>query len=344
MFTTLIKSGGFEVYDFILGHIFIILPAFILSGAIGSLVNKFKILKYMGPQANKGVAYTLSSLVGICLSVCACGIVPLFTGIYGTASSIGPSITFLFSGPAINITAIVLTFLLLGTTMGFVRLGVTFFGGILIGLVFSFIFKKDETLAYTGKPVGDNDRKGWQTFAIFLFLFTLVFIPAVDLFSNPVKWTLYGLNFIIIGVLAKMFLKNEEIKEWYKKTVHFASKIALPMVLGVFMIGVLRVFATETDIIFYVQGNSWTANFIASVAAAIMYFGSCVSVPFVAGLMTLGLSEGPALTLLLAGPAVSLPTFLAVRKVMGWKKSLVYIILVIVFSMVAGKLYGDYVG
>ncbi|MGM0608658.1 MAG: permease [Candidatus Muiribacteriota bacterium] len=340
MITTFLEAGLGEVYDFIIGHFFIILPAFMLSGAIGSLINKFKILKYMGPEANKGVSYSLASVVGICLSVCACGIVPLFTGIYSSGVGIGPAITFLFSGPALNITAITLTFLLMGSTMGISRIIVTFAGGIIIGMLFSYIFKKDR-LDKKQKPIDDNNRKWWQTFLIFLFLFTLIFLPATDIFNYNMKWSLYGLNFLIILFISWKFLSKEEIKSWVKKTIHFAKKIIIPMLIGVFMIGVLRLYATESDILFWVQGNTWKANFIASVAASILYFGSCVSVPLVAGLMALGLHHGPALTLLLAGPAVSLPTFLAVRKVMGNKKSLVYIIMVIIFSMIAGKLFGS---
>jgi hypothetical protein len=343
MLQQLFYSGINEVYEFVIGHIFIILPAFILSGAIGSLVNKFKILKYCGPDANKFVAYFLTSVVGVCLTVCACGVVPLFSGIYTSGVGIGPAVTFLFSGPAINLTAIVLTFLLLGKKMGIARIVATFLGAYLIGGIFDMLYGKEKPeIDFKKKPIKDNNRKWWQTFLLFFFLFTLTFIPAVNIFKTKIKWTLYALNYVIVAIIAYKFLEKDEIISWMKKTKHFAEKIVLPMLIGVFFIGVFRNWATESDILFWIKGNTWEANFIASVAAAIMYFGSCVSVPFVAGLTALGMHHGPALTLLLAGPAVSLPTFLSIRKVMGNKKSFLYLLLVIIYSMIVGKIFGDY--
>ncbi|MCK9224894.1 MAG: permease [Candidatus Muirbacterium halophilum] len=344
MLGSLIKAGGINVVNFFIDHIFILIPAFLLSGAIGSLVNKFKILKYMGPESNKFVSYSFASVVGICLSVCACGIVPLFSGIYISGAGLGPAITFLFSGPAINITAITLTFLLLGAKMGVVRIIVTFIGAYLIGFLFSLFFEKNKpVLDKEPKPIEDNNRKWWQTFSVFALLFTFTFLPASKI-SNTLKWNLYLINFILLCIVSYLFLNKTEIKKWLKSTWHFFSKIALPMVIGVFMIGVLETYfnADRSTILFWVTGNTWTANFIASLAAALMYFGSCVSVPFVAGLVAMGLHQGPALTLLLAGPAVSLPTFFAIRKIMGIKRASSYLAMVIIFSMIVGKLYGDY--
>lgn len=339
----LLLAGITYIWVFFRDHIFILIPAFLLSGAIGSLVNKFKILKYMGPDSNKAVSYSLASVVGMCLSVCACGIVPLFSGIYISGVGIGPAITFLFSGPAINITAITLTFLLLGMEMGIIRIIVTFLGAYLIGLIFAFLFNKGKpALDKEPKPVQDNERKGWQTFILFALLFTFTFLPASKI-ANNVKWPLYGINFLALVFFSVLVLKKEELISWMKKTRHFVGKIIVPMMLGVFMIGVLETYfqADRSTMLFWIQGNSWKANFIASIAAAIMYFGSCVSVPFVAGLVAMGINKGPALTLLLAGPAVSLPTFLAIRKIMGTKRSVAYLVLVIVFSMIIGKTYGD---
>ncbi|PLX16150.1 MAG: hypothetical protein C0601_11035 [Candidatus Muiribacterium halophilum] len=346
MLKEFLMSGYNEVYGFIIGHIFIIIPAFLLSGAIGSLVNKFKILKYCGPQANKAVAYTLSSCVGVCLSVCACGIIPLFGSLYTSGAGIGPAITFLFSGPAINITAIVLTFMMMGTKMGIARMLLTFFGAYLIGIIFSLVFKGNiGDYKKEKKPIKDNDRKGWQTSTLFFFLITFTFLPAFDKIPYKLKWTLYGINFLIICFVAWKFLSKDEIISWLKKTRHFTAKIIVPMMIGVFMIGVLRNYFgnSESDIIFFIRGNTWRANFIASIAAAIIYFGSCVSVPFVAALMAMGLHHGPAMALLIAGPAVSFPTFLAIRNIMGFKRSFLYISLVVVFATIVGKLFGSMV-
>ncbi|MFW5782408.1 MAG: permease, partial [Candidatus Muiribacteriaceae bacterium] len=207
----------------------------------------------------------------------------------------------------------------------------------------TFFDKGKPELDKEPKPIADNDRAGWKTFIIFALLFTFTFLPASKI-SNTLKWRLYIVNFIILAGAAKIFLTNSELISWMKKTRHFIAKIIIPMVIGVFLIGVIEkgMQIDRSTIAFWVQGNTWTANLIASVAAAVMYFGSCVSVPFVAGLTALGLHDGPALTLLMAGPAVSLPTFFAIRKIMGIKRSLAYLGMVIVFSMVAGKLYGDY--
>jgi uncharacterized protein len=382
-----------------------LVPAFFIAGAIGVFVSQEGVMRYLGPQASKWIAYPVASVSGTVLAVCSCTVLPLFAGIWTRGAGLGPASAFLYSGPAINVLAIILTARILGFEMGVARaVGAVGFS-VIIGLLMHVIFRKEEeqrteeTLAsMAGK--GLDGRPLWQTALYFAAMVgVLVFAnwgkPDVDtgfwygIYSS--KWIITGLLSIgfaavlvlwfevplwkmaisavavaVIGwffphdplvpftagviALSVMATTSEgETQDWFNETWGFAKQILPLLLLGVLFAGLLLGRPDKEGLIpnewvaWALGGNSVWANAIASVSGAFMYFATLTEVPIVQGLMGSGMGKGPALALLLAGPALSLPSMLVINSIMGFKKTFVFVSLVCVLSTIAGMIFGAFV-
>jgi hypothetical protein len=337
-----------------------LVPAFFIAGAISVFVSQASVMKYFGAGANKVLSYGVASVSGTVLAVCSCTVLPLFSSIYKRGAGLGPAIAFLYSGPAINVLAIILTARILGWQLGLARaVGAVVFS-IVIGLLMHLIFLKEERARHAGEKLNFGEakesRSPSQTIAYF---FAMI---AVLVFANWGKpgsgdagiWAfVYGQKWVITaifsGVLAVMLLRwfrREELKEWTQTTWVFALQILPLLLAGVLVSGFLlgRVghegMIPSRFIAGLVGGNSFFANFFASVVAAFMYFATLTEVPIVQGLIGSGMGKGPALALLLAGPALSLPSMLVIRSVIGTKKTVVYVSLVVVMATFTGMVFG----
>lgn len=336
-----------------------LVPAFFIAGAIANFISKNSIIKYFGANANKFLAYSVASISGAILAVCSCTILPLFTGIYKRGAGIGPATAFLYSGPAINILAIILTARVLGIEIGIARvIGAVLFA-VIIGLLMHFIFLKDEIKRNTESDIDINIGKDKELLLnrIANFIFTLV---GILVFINWGKgedssiWNLiYNIKYYITGILFLYLLymiikwfKREQIRTWVESTWNFAKQIFPLLFIGVLIAGFLlgrpghQGFIPMKWVERLVGGNSIMANLFASVAGAFMYFATLTEVPILQGLLGAGMGKGPALALLLAGPALSLPNMLVIRSVLGTKKTLVYIFLVIIMATISGVVFG----
>jgi uncharacterized membrane protein YraQ (UPF0718 family) len=336
-----------------------LIPAFFIAGAIASFVSQASVMKYLGAQAKRVVAYGVAASSGTILAVCSCTVLPLFAGIYARGAGLGPATAFLYSGPAINVLAIILTARVLGLELGIARaVGAVVFS-VVIGLLMAFIFRKEEAAkmaAIPPMPVAETPRKSWQDLIYFaLMIGILVFAnwgkpqdgdAGFWGLAYAVKWWITGvLGVLLMGVLWRWF-KKDELKAWTESSWEYA-KMILPLLLaGVLAAGFLLGRPGHEGVIpsewvsSLVGGNSLWANLFASVVGAFMYFATLTEVPILEGLIGAGMGKGPALALLLAGPALSLPNMLVIRGVLGTKKTVVYVSLVIVMSTVSGLLYG----
>jgi uncharacterized membrane protein YraQ (UPF0718 family) len=377
-----------------------LLPAFLIAGAIAVFVRKESVMKYLGARAPKPVAYGVASVSGSILAVCSCTVLPLFAGIYRMGAGLGPATAFLYSGPAINVLAIILTARVLGPELGFARAvgAVTF--SVVIGLLMHLIFRKEELEkadAQAAMPELEVVRPLWQNGVYFaLMVAILVFanwgkpeqgagawaaiysskwlvtsILALGLGVVLASWFRLGalrLLFVaipvavlalvarehpiipfaagIIGLGAVTSVRDDEMGEWFESSWGFAKQILPLLLFGVLIAGALLGRPGNEGLIpsswveGAVGGNSIRANLFASVAGAFMYFATLTEVPILQGLIGSGMGKGPALALLLAGPALSLPNMLVIRSIMGTKKTLVFVGLVIVMATVSGVLYG----
>ncbi len=337
----ILRGGLNGLIEYLSLHVITCLvPALFIAGAISAFASQAAILKYFGPQAKKPLAYAVGSVSGAALAVCSCTVLPLFGGIYKRGAGLGPAIAFLFSGPAINILAIVYTANILGHDLGVARAvgAIAFAAG--IGLTMALIFRKEETqklktqaLALTDD--GASGKKPWQ-YAIFFGTLIGILITAAAR-----NWIPLGVLGGVLGTTLWRWFTRREIKEWMQETLFFLRRIVPWLLLGVFIAGILGVVIPPTAMATYMGGNSPLSNFIASIGGALMYIATLTEVPIIKTFMNLGMGNGPALALLLAGPSLSLPCMLALRGIMGTKRTLVYVALVVAAATVTGLIYGS---
>lgn len=381
-----------------------LIPALFIAGAVSVFISQGAVIKYLGGEAKKSIAYLVASVSGTILAVCSCTILPLFSGIYKRGAGLGPAVAFLYSGPAINILAIAMTARILGLKMGVARaVGAVLFG-IVIGLIMQFIFRKEDKERLQGFAsllAEDKERPVWQNilyfgllvlilivinwgeprdgtttgFVTFMFTHKWILTSILSTGLGIVLWKFFGLKFwkLLVSMVVVVFAalispannlipfvagigilsiflasENDELKEWLGSTWDFAKLIVPLLFIGVVIAGALlgrpnnEGWIPSIWIESLVGGNSLGANFFASISGAFMYFATLTEVPILQGLMGSGMGNGPALALLLSGPALSLPSMLVINSVLGPKKTGVYIGLVIIMSTITGMFFGTF--
>lgn len=405
-----------------------LVPAFFIAGAIGVFVSQNAVMKYFGPKAPKWLSYSVASVSGTILAVCSCTVLPLFGGIYFRGAGLGPAVAFLYSGPAINVLAIVLTARVLGLQLGVARAVGAIVFSVVIGLLMHLIFLKEER-AKAANPqevyLGDDDKSERPLWQIALYFFSMVGILVFANWARPqetagiwfaifkAKWILTAAFAVLMGVCLWRFFKvkpgymalaalpalvlgialpdypvaafaagsaglaaltfvgGAELRDWRDQSWGFAKQILPLLFMGVLAAGfflgspdsadagiipnrwIQALVGDSPDALLAILGRSdgappawlsalwplWT-NFFASVTGALMYFATLTEVPILRGLLDSGMGQGPALALLLAGPALSLPNMLVINSILGPKKTLTFIGLVVVMATVSGVVYG----
>ncbi|MFA7485163.1 MAG: permease [Phycisphaerae bacterium] len=337
-----------------------LIPAFFIAAAISVFVSQASVMKYLGAKANKFLAYSVASVSGTILAVCSCTVLPLFAGIYKMGAGLGPATAFLYSGPAINVLAIILTARVLGFELGIARaVGAVVFS-VVIGLLMHLIYRKEQNEKANSQinmPEPPVRRPLWQNGFYFASMVgILVFAnwakpdsqTGLWFYIHSVKWLITAIFFAALIVMLAMWFKKDELGQWLESTWGFAKQILPLLFLGVLTAGLLLGRPENEGLIpsEWVQkalgGNSIRANLFASVAGAFMYFATLTEVPIVQGLIGSGMGKGPALSLLLAGPALSLPNMLVIRSVIGTQKTIVFVLLVIVMATISGIIFGTF--
>ena len=378
-----------------------LIPAFFIAGAISVFVSQGAVMKYLGAKANKVLAYGVAAVSGTILAVCSCTVLPLFAGIYRMGAGLGPACAFLYSGPAINVLAIVMTARILGPEMGIARAVGAILFSVVIGLLMHFFFRKEEAerqviqmaqieeevkrplwqnalyfasmvaiLVFANWGAPQTDSGLWATIFGAKWMLTSAF--SVALGAMLVRWfdvklwkvgtaaipvlllavffpgqPLLAFTAGVIGLSAFTSTDEGEVGDWFSSSWGFAKQILPLLLFGVLIAGALLGRVGNEGLIpsewvaGAVGGNSFWANFFASFAGAFMYFATLTEVPILQGLIGSGMGKGPALALLLAGPALSLPNMLVINSIMGVKKTVVFVSLVIVMATFSGLLYGS---
>ena len=365
---TAFLEGLFLLKDYARQHVILCLvPAFFIAGAIGQFVSQGSVMRYLGATANRFVAYSVASVSGSILAVCSCTVLPLFAGIYRRGAGLGPATAFLYSGPAINVLAMILTARILGLRLGLARaIGAVGFAFV-IGLLMAAIFRKDDAarLANGSDPfaqaeTNDSERRPLQDV---LFLGTMVAILVLANWGAPnatvgffsavyrVHWPLTVVLLAVLGWMIARWFRRDELAGWVQATWGFAKQIT-PLLLGGIVVSGWLMGRPGSDaglipsswVSVSVGGNSIAANLLASVVAAFMYFATLTEVPILQTLIGSGMGQGPALALLLAGPALSLPSMLVINSYLGPKKTVTYVGLVIMMATLTGWAYGAITG
>lgn len=337
-----------------------LIPAMFIAGAITVFLNQQAVMRYLGPDAKRLTAYGVASGSGAILAVCSCTVLPIFKGIYKKGAGLGPAIAFLYSGPAINILAIVLSAKVFGLKMGIARTVAAIAFSIIIGWLMAQIFKKDDEKRAADTrlfkaPLGEEPRTLGQT-SIYMasMIGILVFAnwansrggsPIWDAIYHA-KWWITGGFAVLLAYTVIRWFNADDRMAWVVATRDFALQI-LPLLFGgVLVAGFLlgrpghEALIPNSWVVGLVGGNSIFANLFASAAGALMYFATLTEIPIVQGLLGAGMGQGPALALLLAGPSLSLPSILVIAGEIGWKKTLTYVGLVVGLSTLAGLAFG----
>lgn len=347
--------------DYAREHVILCLvPAMFIAGAITVFLDQQAVMRYLGPDAKRLTAYGVASVSGAILAVCSCTVLPIFKGIYKKGAGLGPAVAFLYSGPAINILAIVLSAKVFGWKLGLARaVGAVLFS-ILIGLAMAVIFRKEDAKRAADARMfsGSQEKPTRSLGQMALYMGSMIGILVFMNWANSkggsavwdaifaAKWWISGAFALILAFTVIRWFSREERMDWVVATRDFALQI-LPLLFGGVLVAGFLLGRPGHDALIPTQwiagllgGNSLGANFFASFAGALMYFATLTEIPIVQGLLGAGMGQGPALALLLAGPSLSLPSILVISGELGWKKTLVYVGLVVGLSTLAGLGFG----
>ncbi|HAF47720.1 MAG TPA: permease [Anaerolineaceae bacterium] len=442
----LLQSGLGGLAAYLAAHVLLcLLPAFFIAGALAALMPKEAITRYLGRDAPKWISYPASALGGFFLAVCSCTIMPLFASIYKKGAGLGPAITFLFVGPAVNILAISFTGVQIGMDIALARVILSMVFGVVIGLLMAWFFRKDDAahaeeannnnlfaakatipgrtvvffLLLLGTLLAGTLQIGLFRDVFFeftvpgawpsnlqnfldslippdpslgvegvsvhgLFLIILLILIAVfaikgfkDLYEGFSTWTYITLGLITLTLIAASFsimtaeaglligfngrliaetlllasawwmmakkFEESERQEWLWETWRFVKQIIPLLLVGVFAASIARTLIPAVWIQTLAGRNTIWANLAGVIFGVFMYFPTLVEVPVAQTFLSLGMHRGPLLAYLLADPELSLQSILITNSVIGKKKTAVYVILVTIFSTLAGLIFGWFI-
>ncbi len=351
-------GGVSALIDYLSAHVLTcLIPAFFIAGAMNALLNKDAITKYLGEKSPAYKAYPVAVIGGLLLAVCSCTILPLFAGIKKKGAGIGPAIAFLYTAPATNILAVAFTWSVIGADFAIARIVLSVTFAVVIGLIISKIFAEAPSTAPA--PVACNCSPSAEAAAgkgqkhVVLFIGTLVAILFAGtwaifmenrLAGIPLRFIILPLLVLLLAVEALRWFSKDEQRAWLEETWSFMKKIFPLLFIGIFAAGVISALLPKDFLGLYLGSNTVMANLIAVLFGTFMYFPTLVEVPMAKMFLDLGMAKGPLLAYVLADPVISLPSILVVRKFMGTKQTLAYVLLIVFFCTLAGLIYGSFAG
>ena len=347
----LLNGGWVTIQDYLIAHLPFVIPAFFLAGALYALFPKDKILRFLGPDSPKYISYPMSIVAGLCLAVCSCTILPLFAGIRRSGAGLGPAIVFLYTAPATNILAVLYTSSLIGPEVAIARIVFSIIFAVVIGISMAALFpdKKsdtgaDDALGQVFTEMGKQSTSKW------LWAFFIVLLAVLLWGASPVikalEVKLVGLA-VLLSVLVWVSwkaLSRDEFFSWMRETWFFVRTIVPWLLIGIFVAGMLRVVIPADFVKQYFGSTSVTAALGAVLFGVVAYFPTLVEVPMARLFLDVGVGYGPLLAYLLADPVISLPSILVVRPLIGNKRLIWYIALIIISCTAAGLIYGFFKG
>jgi uncharacterized membrane protein YraQ (UPF0718 family) len=352
-------TGGVTSFiDYITAHVLTcLIPAFFIAGAMTALLNKESITRYLGGKVPLYKAYPVAVVSGLLLAVCSCTILPLFAGIKKKGAGLGPAIAFLYTAPATNILAISLTWSVIGADFALARILLSVIFAIIIGIIISRLFKERSPEPSPPAAIACSCDPGTATEGgqkhVILFIGTLVallFVGTWAIFMEnrlagiPLRFVILPFLIILVIVEAWRWFNPDQRKSWLEETWSFMKTIFPLLFAGIFVAGVLGALLPKDLLTTYLGSNTVTANLIAVLFGTFMYFPTLVEVPMAKMFLDLGMAKGPLLAYMLADPVISLPSILVVRKYMGTKQTIVYVLLIVFFCTLAGLIYGSFAG
>jgi len=348
----LIIAGLLALKGYIATHVLTCLvPAFLLAGAMLTFINREAILDYLGEKANKTKSFSLAGISSFFLAACSCTVIPVAGGLYYSGAGVGPAFIVLWVAPAANILALIYTGNILGGGIVISRIIAALLMAFIVGGIMSIIFgRKEKAVSVTVnvqevKQVTHKSIIAKEHLILLLLILLSLLLPNYLVRSGSylykiLVWVIFSL---LTAVYAIKILSKQVIKGWLKETWWFVRVIFPLLLLGVFIVGIIGEILPENWIRNWLGGNGIVASFLATMIGAISYFATMTEAPFVDTLTKLGMGKGPALALLLTGPGLSLPNWLAIARVFGVKKAVVYVSTIVILGTLVGWFFGNFI-
>jgi hypothetical protein len=341
--TTPLLAGLIALKDYIALHVVTcLIPAFLLAGAIVTFVSRESIIGYLGSASNKVSSFGIAAGGSFLVSVCSCTVIPVASGIYYGGAGIGAAFILLWVAPAANILALVYTGSIIGAEMAITRLIAALAVSFAVGAIMLVFFRKEEQKRSLAAEYKKGAVMAKKDLILLLLLVVSLLAPNYAVQKGPYfyKVLVWVGATAVVALYAWKAKSQQEIKRWLKESWWFVRTIFPILLVGVFAVGVVGSILPQDWIQTWVGGEGLRQSFLASLSGSIIYLATLTEAPFVHTLMGLGMGKGPALALLLTGPGLSLPSWLAIAKVFGTKKALVYIPTIIILGTLAGWIAG----
>ncbi len=341
--------GGFDALkEYIALHVLTCLfPAFLLAGAMVTFISKETIIYYLGSAANKLKSFTLASGGSFFVAACSCTVIPVASGLYYSGSGVGAAFIILWVAPAANVLALAYTGAILGREMVLVRIISALGMALVVGWVMSMAFRQEEIKRVASLPInpGCKGLVSRRDLILLILIVADLLAPNYLVREGPFlhKVYIWALGMVFTTFYAWKVKSKEEIRQWMAETWWF-GRIIFPLLLGgVFIVGVIGKIIPQQWIEHWLGGAGLLASFLATLIGQVMYFATMTEAPFVHKLLSMGMGKGPALALMLTGPGMSLPNMLAIMRIYGVKKGLVYIPLITGLGTLTGWFTGNFV-
>ena len=336
-----IYQGWLGLVDYLSAHVlFCLVPAFFIAGAINSLIDSQSILKYLSGKTKKWLAYLIAVTAGFLIEVCSCTILPLFAGIWKKGAGLGIAVTLLYAGPAFNIITILFTGQRIGWGFSISRFVLSVIFAILIGLIMEFIFgngkESGELQAVTDEA---SKLKGSKNVWFWGIMLGILVIGTAPINSN-LKYALVLPLTLVQLIMTFSWLSKEKRSGWWEETIKFVNQIVPLLLVGVFFAAAITHLIPKEQFQALASQNSLLTNFVAVMFGTLAYFPALVEVPIAESFMKLGMNKGPLMAYMLADPVLSLQGLLVIRKLVGTKKTLVYVGSIVILTTLAGFIYG----
>jgi uncharacterized membrane protein YraQ (UPF0718 family) len=353
MLWELIRAGLIALQDYIALHVVTcLIPAFLLAGAMVTFVSKETIIYHLGAAAQKLKAFALAAGGSFFVAACSCTVIPVSSGLYYAGAAIGAAFIVLWVAPAANILALTYTGAILGSTMVLARIIAALVMAFVVGWVMTIVFRREEQArlqpvaapSNPGQATAPTHLMGRADVTLLVLLVISLLAPNYLVQKGPywAKVLVWGIATIIVFIYAFWAKPKEELKRWMGETWWFVRLIFPLLLVGVFVVGVIGKLLPEEWVRTALGGSSVSASFLATIIGSVSYFATMTEAPFVDTLMKLGMGPGPALALLLTGPGLSLPNWLAIARVFGVKKAIVYVVTIIILGTLVGWFAGNF--
>ena len=343
MIIEVLIAGVIALKEYIALHVLTcLIPAFLLAGAIVTFVSRETIIGYLGAAARKLSSFSIAAGGSFFVSVCSCTVIPVSSGIYHGGAGIGAAFILLWVAPAANILALVYTGSILGAQMVIARLVSALLMSFVVGFVMTGVFYREDKNRISAIKMSGQQLMPKRSLVLLLLLVGWLLAPNYLVTHGPYwqKMVAWAAGLIVVAAYAWKTLDRERIRAWLKESWWFVRIIFPLLLIGVFIVGVIGAVLPREWIETWLGGAGLRQSFLATMIGAITYFATMTEAPFVDTLMSLGMGKGPALALLLTGPGISLPNWLAIARVFGTRKALVYVPTIIVLGTLVGWVAG----